>query len=169
MIPKTKAEQLRYLEGVSRTKWGDERDSQRSRLYKAERDITIPNGNYLSSVQDIQNYVDKIINSAWWRNRFSLKQIIVKGGRTGCSACGYLLRRSKIGIIKMPHWSRYELWILHEIAHTVVDRPYAPHGRLFAKIYLELVRHKMKSAAHKALKGSYQKYNVKFYARRILR
>ncbi len=169
MIPKTKVEQLRYLEGAAKTKWGDERDSQRSRLYKAERDITIPNGNYLSSVQDIQNYVDKIINSAWWRNRFSLKQISVKGGRTGCSASSYLYRRSGIGIIIMPHWSRYELWILHEITHTIVNRPYAAHGRLFAKIYLELVRHKMKSVAHKALKSSYRKYNVKFQARRILR
>ena len=61
--------------------------------------------------------------------------------------------------------------VLHELAHIIVDRlsfvvhfskNYTTHGRMFAFIYLELVKKYMGEREHMILKVGFKNYNVKY-------
>jgi putative metallohydrolase (TIGR04338 family) len=149
------------LEGSKLTKWGFERDGQRQRLYDAERDVDV--GKPLPKVSDMQDYLDRMVAEDWWTAAFRVERIYVYDGRGRTSATGYPTD-AREGAIKMPRWSRHEIFVLHEVAHVLVwHRPHAGHGRLFARVFLELVRCQMGEAAWEDLQGAFTAHNVKWW------
>lgn len=152
---------------------GRARDNQRQRVYNAD----LHGGQRMETVGEIQEYVDRITRSRWWKSqlkknasmhrRFSNgKTIKVKDGRGRSSACGDSWTCS----ISMPRWSRTEGVILHEVAHVLTDYIYgregvAAHGPEFAKTYAALVKRWMGREAWEKLKANYKKHKVKYRVR----
>ena len=143
------------------------RDFQKSKVYAAESDMS-EKGARFESVQDIQQFVDKICGSRWFRNRFGrVIRIVVRDGRGRRSACGKGWNNidGRYGIIKLPRWSRYTKYILHEIAHVVMPGNTPAHGREFAKILLQLVARWMGNEAAQELRAAYRQRGVKYAGR----
>jgi putative metallohydrolase (TIGR04338 family) len=119
------------------------RDTQRSRLYKAENAAFKGNplgGKRLETVPDIERFVQKVANRAPIKSRYpelARSPIRVKDGRGRRRACGGY--RS----ISIPLWARTEWIVLHELAHVATLRRHgetvAAHGREFVSCYLTLI------------------------------
>jgi len=147
------------------------RDSQRSKVYRSERFLQV-GGNRYETVSEMQAYVDKLVQSAWFRRRWptlTRNGIEVRDGRGRRIACAE--RSWGRLIIRMPMWSRSEAVILHEVAHHCSDEAHgtmgvAAHGWQFASTLHELVAHKMGKEKGDALKKSFRENKVKFRAPR---
>ncbi len=158
------------------------RDSQRSKLYAAERlawgrcgdpYIGNPKHGHTVPLKDVQDWVDMITRSRFWktykvprieargRGSYYLTQInrypkiLVKDGRARRNAYG-----SPTGYINLPLWARTYWVTLHEIAH-VIQTEHPAHGRQYARIYLDLVRRFIDPEAAKKLKTAYIEKGVK--------
>lgn len=145
------------------------RDSQKSKVYRAEGLVKKPDANErLETVEEIQAWINSITRKRWWRTyrlpsaekashrKYSIpyKSIEVRDGRARRNASG------GFGVIKMPRWSRTKLIILHEVAHAIqTERP--SHGRQFARIYLDLVSRFIGVEAATQLKGAYVAVGVR--------
>jgi hypothetical protein len=139
-----------------------ERDSQRQRLYNAEK-VLAQLSKRLETPAEMAAFLTKVCNRAPIQRRygpFLRSSIEVRDGR-GC--------RSALGStywIKMPKWARTEYIVLHEAAHSLTRRKHgllvAGHGREYASIYLDLIRFGLGVEAHDALKASFIEHRVKF-------
>jgi putative metallohydrolase (TIGR04338 family) len=141
-----------------------ERDTQRSRVYKAERDIW-PIAKPLPTVKDMEAYADRL----WKMKRFAKKYPAAINWWSGPPSVGDGRgQRRALGSasqIKMPLWSRTDAIVLHELSHTVTARAYgsvAAHGWQFCSTYLDLVLWMMGRAAHDRLKASFKASKVRF-------
>jgi len=149
------------------------RDSQRQRLYDAEKPA-----HYLmeeqnlnpsfSSIEEIQQFVDKLISSAWLKKRFKYtdgwKINIVKGRCNSNSAYVQYMTNS----ITLPMWAWNKMIILHELSHFIARKYEGAHGRFFARAYLELIGHVLGPDARKILKEQYRKHGVKYTPKKQL-
>ena len=142
------------------------RDSQRKRVYNSE---TVIHGKNFVSIPEIQEYVDKISHSSWWKknHRYYTYNIEVKDGR-GCRNAYAVGFRT----IKLPKWSRHESVILHELSHTIINSHFmygavAAHGCEFSKIYLLMVKRFMGKDEYKKLKMSFKDWKVKYSTSKI--
>lgn len=150
----------RYLNGLSLNRNGREQDSRRQKFYDAEK--SAPRGESFDSVPEVEDYIDRLTGYAWWQRRFLVDSIKVGDGRGRKRACGsYRTKR-----VKLPRYARYERLILHEMTHTLTPKPHAWHGRLFCRIFLELVDWQLGSDAADALKEGYREQNVKWQPHR---
>ena len=137
------------------------RDFQRQRLYDAERKA--PRGQEWDKVPQLQDYVDQLISSEWWQARYAhIEKIQVLDGRGRRRGCGGRNRDQKSGFIKMPRFTRYERYTLHEVSHVVQPIDESSHGLIFCSIYLCLVHFKMGSKASEQLRNAFTEGNVKF-------
>ncbi len=145
----------------------EERDQQRSKLYKAERIALETMSSPLPTIKDIELYLNKVFAKAPIQRRFGKylnRQIEVRDGRGRLKAGGCA------AYITIPvgedKWGRHQWVVLHEIAHSITQRKYgmkpAAHGWQFAAIYLDLVRFGMSKEAHDALKASFKAHKVRF-------
>lgn len=146
---------------------GAPRDSQRSKVYAAERAVAagIYSG-HLPTMDEVQVYVTKIEEDRWFQRTFGNRRFLVKDGR-GRSAAG-----GGGGAITLPVHSRTPRVILHEVAHCLAGRRFGRgggwhaegggHGWKFCSIYLQLVRHFMGKDCHDMLKASMKKHRVRF-------
>ena len=141
-----------------------ERDSQRSRVYKAERAIRKEyGGKHFRETADVERYIKK---------QFARKTITRRYGDIGQHITAHDGRgRGRAGAwgyndITLPKWTRFELMIIHEVAHLMTNRLHglntAGHGWQFCSIYLDLVRFILGKEAHAALKASFKAHKVKF-------
>ena len=164
---------------IPKGRWSKtQRDSQRSKLYKAEREIKSPLADErIETVPEIQKWVDKICSYAWFKRRFGNDiRIEVEDGRGRRSAQGErcLYRRLKNdnieiydGYIKLPIWARKKWVILHEMAHAVC--PYKPgHGRYFARCFLSLIHHVLGYEVKKEFVEAFKKNKVKYNPFRVM-
>lgn len=179
----------------------DKRDSQRQKVYDAERAHSHfkkaveknPDGYYLRravefedgtpipDVQEVQDYVDKVTRSRWFKARWPKYRydkdrmvmstargarferrphgIVVLDGRRRRSAYG-----SSNGSIAMPRWSRSELLILHEMAHVVTgsSRKVRAHGKYYCSNFLALIRHELGAEAANEMKQLFKEHRVKY-------
>lgn len=135
------------------------RDSQRSKVYAAERVVFSNAENheeYLKGEQEILKYHNKVLRSAWWKHRFphlnedSIRVVFWNGYR--CFAWDN--RR-----IKYSRVSTGKRSVLHELAHLIArgDR----HNDQFVMYYLELVKHYLGKGTWQTLKKSFQDKKVK--------
>lgn len=136
------------------------RDSQRSKVYKAEGNIA--QGEMKAQMVDLQAFVNKVVGSAWWKRHYpNVQRITATDGRRRRRASAFPLTRK----IVMPKWSRSEMIILHEIAHIVTPTQYAWHGPEYCKVYLELVKVFMGEETWKSLRDSFKVCRVKWIVR----
>lgn len=130
------------------------RDSQRERLYRAESALPGSWRNTIGTNADAQAYVDSIITSRWFRQRWTIPAIRVAPGRTRGVSYG--------GVITLAPTARNPMVILHEIAHEALTwhtpggSEVASHGPQFAATHLLLVRHFIGDAAAQALIEQYK-------------
>jgi len=141
------------------------RDSQRQKVYNAERDVLQPISIRWPEVGQMQRYVNKIVRSRWFKSRWPhLVSISVGDGRSRRRGSGFY-RGGGCGEIRMPVWTRYEYYILHEIAHVIQRYQYPSsitHGPEFCSIYLALVSRWMGKWYGATLRGAFRRYHVKW-------
>ena len=135
------------------------RDSQKAKLYRAERD-DISKGRTFKDICETKKFVAKVISSKWSQKHFlNYMSIVVKDGR------GTRIARSYGDVINVPVWARNELIVLHELAHSLrigSNSEHSSHGWLFCNTFLKLVKHFMGKETHDKLKQSFKKHKVRF-------
>ena len=132
-----------------------DRDSQRSKVYAAERACglcevkqTIPN-------DQLQGWVDAVLDRRVIRSRWGTQTATVKltNGYGGARTYG----RHKITVSR---GGRNEYVMLHEIAHVLTPEDVG-HGPEFCGVLLFLVRNVLGKDAHAALLASMRQHRVK--------
>ena len=158
-----------YLEGTPIDPvYGREKDFQQMKLYEAEWEVwrLIGKGKHLPNVKDLQNYIDNIIGDTWVQERFPHLYI----GKVQVSGMG---RKSQCAVnmlheIRFADFLRYELPAIHELVHSIVPlRDHSDHGRLFARIYLEMVAKFMGKRWAMALKWKFKDLGVEYKPRKL--
>lgn len=140
------------------------RDSQRSKVYKAEQIAFKGSSIDVPEIKDIEEYIDHIRSLGRVRESFPelVKfPVFVGDGRARRRPCA-----NSSGIF-MPRHARQKWIVLHELSHTIIRRRYsvlraAGHGWQFAEAYLLLVRHVMGVEAHDRLKAQFKEHRVRF-------
>lgn len=143
-----------------------ERDTQRSRLYRAERQAfdTQPEASTrLETTADIERYLRYVVSLKRVTDSWPdlTRHVAVHDGRGRRRAGGCA------SYITMPKWSRVKWIVLHELSHVihqrqVSTRQFAFHGWQYAEIYLRLVMLVLGREAHDALKASFKANRVRF-------
>lgn len=141
------------------------RDSQRSRVYKAEAFLETISKRH-DSMEELTAYVRRVrTNKRVLSYARELRgPMVIRDWRGARSAKG-----GADGIL-MPVWSRYDAVILHELAHVVISRRHrgtvATHGWEFAQLFLRLVRTCMGKEAHHLLRLSFKSRGVRYTPKR---
>jgi putative metallohydrolase (TIGR04338 family) len=138
------------------------RDSQRLRIYRAhwalyEQSTARP------SVAECQVFVDRVTTSDWWRNTYPrLTKVVVADGRRRSTAAAFTIERK----IAVPKSGRYDLTLLHELAHLITKRTCADHGPEYARHLLDLVDRFISPAFGRRLREQFRanKVRVKRYS-----
>lgn len=139
-----------------RNKDGRVRDSQRSRLYKAEEVLGQKDLNEVGSIADCQAWVDRLCGERWFQSRWGRREIEVRFKSYG-SATGYTNSH-----ICLPPWSRNPRVMLHEIAHVLTPSRYAAHGPEFAAMFVTLVELELGKEAARKLRDSFVANKVRY-------
>jgi len=135
------------------------RDSQRSRLYRAENELD--RGQHFPTIHALRAHVDYITGHEWWRYYFpKITAVAVKDGRGRRRAAAHVSLDAPA--IMMPRWSRSELVTLHELAHIVTPATAPAHGPRFARLYLCLVDAYMGRKAGQDLLRAYAKHRIEY-------
>ncbi len=155
-------DQPRFLQGNTLTRDKKETDSQRQKLYDAQRRVT--DGSVLHEIEDVAWEVYDIISKAWWQRRYATGRIKLRPGNGArrANAKG----NSHSGNLNFPRSARCQRTIIHELVHLTVPVPHAGHGRLYASRYLEAVYWRLGENAGDTLKEGYRRENVKWHPRR---
>jgi hypothetical protein len=143
--------------------WVRERDSQRTAVYRAEDEIEQFSHSFNSRQQ-----VERFVNKTWEESVQPMTRLFIGDP-------------PRVDILPSHARSAYarpienviavalcdgEATVLHELAHIVSYRLFgclvAGHGWQYCAIYLDLVEHVMGRKAHKALKASFERWNVQF-------
>jgi putative metallohydrolase (TIGR04338 family) len=136
------------------------RDNQRAKIYRAEREGLGGLSYLFKDLKDVNKYIDYILRSSYWKKLNGSPYIDVRDGRGRRSACAFNKHT-----IALPRWARTDVFVLHELTHTVVNFNYtkvADHGREFAKEFLGLVKRFMGKECYLILKESYKKNHVHY-------
>jgi putative metallohydrolase (TIGR04338 family) len=149
------------------------RDQQRSRLYAAERECHHGPQEHLRSVQQMQNFIDRVCTQRWFQSRWGNDvKIEVRGGQGHRRAVCYG------DVLHIPLWGREELVLLHELAHSLVTYrrgltgfsilgvdyqtgAVAGHGPEYAGVFLFLVRQVLGAEEALKLKAAFKKHRVR--------
>ena len=146
------------------------RDSQRNKVYTAERVLMDTYGRRNLTISECQQYADKVLASAFVRRHFGTVTVNIEHGRGG----GFAYRNVSWfdtyyevwrygNRITLGKWARREIVVLHELAHVLAPAWHtAAHGWEFCATYLNLVRHFLGAEAHDVLKDSFKANRVKF-------
>lgn len=138
------------------------RDSQRQKLYDAERRAFAFGGGMLyHRIQDCQAMVDTICKSRFWKSllRRNGKHWLIderihcvpvkRGGHTATWDRGDLF-------IHLPRSSFVKWIVLHELAHGATPDKAPSHGPEFARTYLQLVKRFMGQRSYKRLLAEFR-------------
>jgi hypothetical protein len=141
------------------------RDSQKSKVYKSERELKKKYIGYMKSQEETEAYIHKVFASYFVRANFPDKKwdsIQVKFGY------GRPWADHSIGVIKLssdlPDCNK--LISLHEIAHILTPGEW--HSRVYVNAYLKLVKRFLGKEAWAELKSNFRKNGVKWQNKRIL-
>jgi putative metallohydrolase (TIGR04338 family) len=138
-----------------------QRDNQRTKVYEAENTLS-PVSRVFITVDEMQVFINNVIGSARFKNRFKLNKPIRvsdgRGRRRACCANFYYEYR-----LKMPKWARTDYILLHELAHAITEDKYAWHGPEFCANYLYLIQNFMEhNEAYTLLVDSFKETGVRF-------
>ena len=141
------------------------RDSQRSRVYAAQQAAGHWDGSdRFASFGEARRYVERIFASAYVREHYphasAPMEIVYNGHRAGAVAVGsWRIEFGKHGLTKRT--------ALHEAAHVIAGAR-ARHGRDWARVFLDLMRHFMGPEAAAKLREQFVERNVKHRAKRTI-
>jgi putative metallohydrolase (TIGR04338 family) len=132
-------------------------DTQRERVYAAER--LMGDGSLFSSLAAVQEWIDEILASDWWKKRFpKITKIIALDGRgRNNGIAGHLAGHPGIGYVRLPKATRHRLYILHEMAHVAQPQWTAWHGKHFCRVFMALVRRWMGRETAHALRNAFRR------------
>ena len=148
-----------------------ERDSQMQKLYDAEYSLIPCSEEDNLSFEELIHKLNEVVNDSWFRKKFGrlFSDTILKvENASSRQNIAYAFGTDFLSF--PPHFCNVPI-ILHELTHTIVDRlqfvvafnyNYTTHGRMFAFIYLELVRKFMGERSYTILKTGYKNFNVKY-------
>lgn len=147
------------------------RDSQRSRLYRAEVDAFGPGPLQawrLGSVPAVEAFVRDVLGEDWFRLRFGpFSRVAVKDGRgTRHAYSAYEPARRRV-VLSFPRWARAKPVVLHELGHAASLSRYgvvAAHGPEFAAVLLALVARHLGTAAQLRLRDAFDARRVNYAA-----
>lgn len=117
------------------------RDSQRSRVYKAE--TVIDPTEEFSSIYDLEKYVKRLMKSSFIKEVAPDLIVWISDGRgRRCAGCHKKTRT--ISHLKFPRSQRNKKMVLHELAHAIINyimdkKAHASHGIEFCAMYIRLV------------------------------
>lgn len=152
-----------------------ERDTQRSRVYRAEQkafpDLLTHDREQFGDLEAVRRYVAKVCRSKRIQARYPRAAIIAKdpklrlelrpGGGSRRAAGGWR-EWSNRGTMRLPLRTRNEQMILHELAHILAAGVQAWHDWRFAECYLYLTLIARGRVQHDALKASFKAQRVRF-------
>jgi putative metallohydrolase (TIGR04338 family) len=134
------------------------RDNQRQRVYNAES-VALPSRPRLgTTVAEVQAWVNKITDYAWFRRRWGRRNITVVQKR---GSGGYVYNNSTtihIGL-NVQGGGAYQSTVIHEIAHVLV--PQERHGPMFARTMVELTRYTFGAYNAANLLSAYRTYGAR--------
>jgi len=122
------------------------RDRQRG-VYAAEDAALAGAGRVFRHLGEVRAYVDEVIASDWWADRWPHIETIPVGGTRSDRFGGYAVDGT--GEIRLARRSLREPVVLHEIAHVVT--PGAGHGPAFVTALVALVRERLGFHSYGAL------------------
>lgn len=126
------------------------RDSQRSKIYKAENAAAeCYDPSPLLSWPEVERFTKKVCVA---ENFMCPKIGHGQGARRAFCAPSRIV---------LPKWARQKWVILHELAHWMTRRELPHHGELFLRVYLRLVNKYMGSLEAKILIMALNQYGVK--------
>lgn len=134
-------------------------DTQRERLYKAEREIASFHNIEFESIKAIERFVRRFMKRKAWTKRTHIHQVRVSSNNrrfaTG-AAYGYTAE------LDFPKWAWTKMIIAHELAHclTPPTSTRAAHGREYAGTYIYLVGKICGSEARTELIKQFHKYDI---------
>lgn len=150
------------------------RDSQRSKLYAAERASGLQLHKHQAgmSIEQCQALVDKILGSAYVQRKYGWRKGTIPvhathgGGRADYSG-GYHRDRVTGEVewrgrhIRLGVWARQPFIVIHEVAHHLAGYGHG-HDWRFAEVTLDLTRHFLGAEAGAQLKAAYKAGRVRF-------
>lgn len=141
------------------------KDMQRGKLYKAE-DAAFEGcsfaDDHMTKLQDIQDWVDQITSSNWWRREVGRHCTIVVthgGGRKFAEACSITRE------IRLPTKMRRAYVVLHELSHiaaNILNKDECQHDRRFTAMYLKMVRHWFGREYADKLRDEFKNHGVRY-------
>lgn len=145
------------------------RDSQRSKVYDAER--VLQQGDQGWTFRETQEYVNRITRTRWWKNRGGPPFVLVKDGRGTTWAKAWdpyttAKGEDRPATINLPRWARDPIVVLHELAHLLTLATEAAHGPTYCTNYLALTKRFLGEETHRILRDSFKNHNVKWYSKR---
>jgi putative metallohydrolase (TIGR04338 family) len=140
------------------------RDSQRSKLYAAEKVFSDHGGNM--TLEGVEALVWSIMGSEWFKIRFGVPRTVkIKNKRGGWGGAN-CKQHSESRFTMAFHRFACKKWIvLHELAHGLVPDKLPAHGPEFAGVFLELVQQWMGEADYVKLRDSFKKHKVAWVPR----
>ena len=149
------------------------RDSQRSKLYAAERasGLQLLKHEAGMSIEECQRLVDKIVGSAYvqrkygWRKGRPLPVHATHGGGRAYSGSYHYDHwtgevESRGRHIRLGVWARQPFIVIHEVAHHLAGLGHG-HDWRFAEVMLDLTRHFLGAEAGAQLKAAYKAGRVR--------
>lgn len=112
-------------------------NSQQFRLYESENKL--PPGRQFSGVDEYQAYLDSIIGTEWWAEKYDWTGRIICEQIHGNNREGCALRRGDELVMQLPAHMMDEITACHELAHLVLANYGCGHDGRFVRTYLELI------------------------------
>tara|TARA_B100001093_G_C26800353_1_gene1003085 strand:+ start:1279 stop:1962 length:684 start_codon:yes stop_codon:yes gene_type:complete len=176
-FPKNEYDSCRWNKNLSTWKMlknrydNGNRDSQMNKLYNAEYSLIPWADEGGMDFNDVILKITEVVNNTWFRKKFgrlfSNTELKVEYGDPRQNEA-YAYGTDFLSL--PPQFCNVPI-ILHELSHIIVDRlshvvyfkkNYSCHGRMFAFIYLELVKKFMGDRGHLILKTGFKNFNVKY-------
>lgn len=113
------------------------RDSQRSAMYAWERKFRDDVYKELPDCSEMLplGVCEDLVREVWadYRPKEAIPTVVDGRGRRYAGGS----RRK----ISLPRWARSRVVVLHETAHSLMPTDEPPHGKMFARLFLELLDH----------------------------
>jgi hypothetical protein len=179
-FPKNKHDNCKWNKNLST--WGmlknrydnGSRDSQQSKLYNGEYNLLPSCDEDYLEFDDVILKIIEVVNDTWFRKKFGRLFSDSELKIENAPARQNMAYAFGTDFVSFPPQFCNVPIILHELTHIIVDRlsfvvnfskNYTTHGRMFAFIYLELVKHYMGECEYTILKTGFKNYNVKYHNR----
>lgn len=144
------------------------RDSQRSKVYKAERACSWWSASEEMSLKECEKLIDRLLGRHYkWKGE---RRRVRWGGYRLADGRGSRSGAANDHYIRLPKFARNRGYVAHEVAHMIHFRlmwvKEAAHGWEYCSIYLQVVTAVFGKEASDELKESFKKHKVKFRAPR---